>query len=177
VKERRISKTLRERAGSVRYILLDVDGVLTDGRIYVNHHGEEMTVFNIYDGQGITLLQRSGIGVGILSGRSSGAVMHRAKELGIADVYQGIPDKNRCYDEILRTHGLREEETSFVGDDLIDLPLMRRVGFAVAVSNAVPEVKSCAHLVTERCGGEGAIREVAELLLKVQGKWNQFYGV
>jgi len=152
----------------IRYFLLDVDGVLTDGKIYLDDQGKEMKVFNIYDGLGISLLRQNGIEVGLLSGRSSSAVQFRSKELGIKDVYQGVSDKLKKYEEILLQKNLHDSEVAFIGDDLIDLPLLKRVGFSVAVANAVSEVKSHVHLVTQKRGGEGAVREVADLVLKVK---------
>ena len=152
----------------IRYLLLDVDGVLTDGKIYLDSKGREMKVFNIYDGLGISLLRKNGIEVGILSGRSSSAVQFRSKELGIKDVHQGISDKLKKFEEIPLQKNLQYSEVAFIGDDLIDLPLLKRVGFSVAVANAVSEVKSHVHLVTQKRGGEGAVREVADLLLMVK---------
>lgn len=152
----------------IRYILLDVDGVLTDGKIYIDSQGKEMKVFNIYDGLGISLLRQNGIEVGLLSGRSSRAVQFRSEELGIKDVYQGISDKLRKYEEILLEKNLHDSEVAFIGDDLIDLPVLKRVGFSVAVANAVLEIKSHVHLITQKRGGEGAVREVADFILKVK---------
>jgi 3-deoxy-D-manno-octulosonate 8-phosphate phosphatase (KDO 8-P phosphatase) len=144
---------------------------MTDGRIYLDHRGKELKVFNIYDGQGISLIKTNGFRVGLLSGRKSKAVEFRSKELGVSDLFQGVSNKLRCYQNLLKKYQFRDEHIAYMGDDLIDIPIMERVGFSVAVPNAVEAVKRCAHMVTHRGGGEGAVREVAEWLLKKQGKW------
>ncbi len=142
---------------------------MTDGKIYLDSEGKEIKVFNIYDGQGISLLKRHGIEIGLLSGRQSEAVVARSKELGISDIYQGVSNKQETYEALLKQKGLKDEEVAFIGDDLIDIPVMERVGLSVAVSNAVSEVKEIAHLTTKKKGGEGAVREFAEKLLKLKG--------
>ncbi|MCZ6602805.1 MAG: HAD hydrolase family protein [Planctomycetota bacterium] len=151
--------------------MMDVDGVLTTGEIFVDAQGNESKVFHVHDGSGIIYLHRQGIRTALITGRRSKAVELRAKELGIEDVYQGAKDKIRPYEEIRSKRGLTDEEVCYVGDDLLDLPCLRKAGFPVAVSNATEEVKSVARYVTARSGGQGAIREVAELILKAQGKW------
>jgi 3-deoxy-D-manno-octulosonate 8-phosphate phosphatase (KDO 8-P phosphatase) len=144
---------------------------LTDGRIVVDHRGREIKSFDVRDGQGIRLLQRAEIQVGIVSGRSSAAVNHRAKELGIKLVYQGADDKLVAYEKIKRATGLSDLEVAYVGDDLVDLPLLRRVGLAITVNNCWAELKPACNYVTQAGGGRGAVREVTELLLKAQSKW------
>jgi 3-deoxy-D-manno-octulosonate 8-phosphate phosphatase (KDO 8-P phosphatase) len=154
---------------------MDVDGVLTDGRVYLQSFpgGEalELKAFHSHDGAGLKLARLAGIRTGVITGRDSVAMTRRAKENGIEFVYQGREEKLAPYEEILRLAQVGDAEVAFIADDLPDLPVLRRVGLAVAVANAVPEIRSLAHLVTERRGGEGAVREVIEFLLKAQGKW------
>lgn len=161
-----------ERAGRVKAVVFDVDGVLTDGSILLDARGEEIKRFNVQDGTGIKYLQRAGLRVAIISGRQSAATQARARELGIVDVYQGAKEKSAAFADLLATHGLKLEEVACVGDDLPDLPIMRLSGLAVAVANARPEVKALAHYITELPGGMGAAREFAEWLLKTTGRWD-----
>jgi 3-deoxy-D-manno-octulosonate 8-phosphate phosphatase (KDO 8-P phosphatase) len=161
----------KKRAKFIRLLLLDVDGVLTDGRIVYDGAGRELKFFNIKDGHGIKLLQRAGLEVGILSGRRSPAVRLRAKELGIRLLKQRVLDKGKALEAILRKKRFRAEQICFVGDDLVDLPVLARVGLAVAVTDSVEDVKANAHYITNRPGGKGAVREVCDLILKAQGKW------
>lgn len=160
-------------AGAIRLVMMDVDGVLTGGEIFVDDEGRESKVFHVHDGSGIVYLHRHGIRTALVSGRKSKAVDLRAKELGIEEVHQGVRDKIRTYEEVRSRMGLSDEEICYVGDDLLDLPCLGKAGFPVAVSNASSEVKSVATYVTSRPGGLGAIREVAEVILKAQGKWDQ----
>ena len=162
-----------EKAKKVRLLILDVDGVLTDGEIIYSDKGGESKSFNVKDGLGIKMLIQGGIKVAIISGRKSRAVEYRAKDLGIQEVYQGIKDKVAVFDEILKRHKINPEEIGFMGDDLIDLPLLYRVGFAIGVSDAVKEVKKAVDYVTRLPGGKGAVREVCELLLTSQKKWRR----
>lgn len=157
---------------NIKLVIADVDGVLTDGTIYIDSQGCETKAFSVLDGTGISYLHRAGIKTAIISGRNCDAVIHRAKELGIGDVYQGIKNKLDAYQEILRKHALRDEEICYIGDDLIDLPIFSRVGFSVAVANASPIVKRQSDYVTRAKGGFGAVREVAEKILKFQEKWH-----
>ena len=166
-----IDETLRSRILPVRLMIFDVDGVLTDGRIIYHDDGSEIKAFDVQDGHGIKLLQRAGIEVALITGRFCLAVEHRARGLGITMVHQSARDKLEAYAEILAETGLNHEEIGFMGDDLIDIPLLRQVGFAAVVSNAVSHVLPFAHYVTGARGGHGACREVCELLLKVQGLW------
>lgn len=159
------------RLKKIKLVIFDVDGVLTDGTIYLQADGRELKAFNVLDGTGIKYLQRAGLEVAILSGRRSAAVRARARELGIAHVVQGSKFKMQGLDKLLKATGLSPQETCFVGDDLPDIPVMRNVGFAVAVANARPEVIKAAHWTTQTPGGKGAARELAELLLKTQDKW------
>ncbi|MEE9200218.1 MAG: HAD-IIIA family hydrolase [Candidatus Brocadiales bacterium] len=155
----------------IKLLVVDVDGVLTDGRIFCSDSGEEQKVFHVRDGSGITYWHRAGLKSAIISGRTSRAVEHRARELGISDVYQGAQQKLDVYEKIIEKHGLRDEEVCYVGDDLIDLPVLRRVGFSVAVPDSPEEVLSAVDYVTKAPGGGGAVREVVEKVLKSQGKW------
>ncbi len=159
-----------ERAREVRLAIFDVDGVLTDGTIYIGAQGEAFKAFNIQDGHGVKMLQAAGIATAIISGRSSEAVTRRAQELGIEHVVQGSPDKVASLEALLAKVGLEPRQCAFVGDDLPDLAVMKRCGYAVAVANAVDAVKEAAHYVTRSHGGRGAVREVCELLLRSQGK-------
>lgn len=157
------------RARAVRLALFDVDGVLTDGRLYYGPGGEAMKAFNILDGHGLRMLARSGVATGLLSGRRSEAVATRARELAIAHVILGVEDKLAHFQRLLAELRLEAAQCSFVGDDLPDVPVLSRCGLAVAVANAVPEVKAIAHLVTSASGGEGAVREFCEFVMRAQG--------
>jgi len=156
---------------TIKLLLLDVDGVMTDGRITYDNDGGELKSFDVKDGHGLKLLQRAGIEIGIITGRQSEVVARRAAELGIELVYQGVKDKLVPFNEILEKLRISPEEVAYVGDDVVDLPVMRRVGFAVTVADAVEDVKPFADLVTTRDGGRGAVREVCDLLLKKSGRW------
>jgi len=169
---RKISAGLAKRIKAVKLLILDVDGVMTDGGIIYDDDGMELKVFDVKDGHGIKLLMRAGIGVAIITGRESKVVYHRAKNLGIDMVYQGAKDKVGAFEDILKNRQLSPEEAAYIGDELVDVPLLRRVGFAVAVSDSVRDVKRYADYVTLKNGGKGAVREVCELILNVQGKWD-----
>ena len=157
------------RARAVRLAIFDVDGVLTDGTLYIGANGEELKAFNILDGHGVKMLHAAGIATAIISGRACGAVERRARELAIAHVVQGAADKVAAFERLAASLGLDEQACAFVGDDLPDLAVMRRCGFAVAVANAVEAVKASAHYVTRASGGRGAVREFCELVLRAQG--------
>ena len=165
------SKALVRKVRPIRLLILDVDGVMTDGSIIYNDEGVELKVFNVKDGHGIKLLKRGGVDCAVITSRVSEAVKKRAGELGIAIVYQGALKKISAYEDILKKTGLRSDETAFVGDDLVDLPVLRRVGFSVAVQDAVKDEKKIADYVTGSPGGKGAVREVVEIILKIKGKW------
>jgi len=162
---------VKERLSNIKLLILDVDGVMTDGRIIFDSNGVESKFFNVKDGHGIKMVQRAGIDVGIISGRESQVVVNRAAELGIACLYQKCLDKLTPYAKILAETGLDDSQVAFVGDDIIDIPIMRRVGFAAAPADAVPDVLPHVHFVTRNRGGWGAVREVCDLLLKEQGAW------
>jgi 3-deoxy-D-manno-octulosonate 8-phosphate phosphatase (KDO 8-P phosphatase) len=164
--------TLLERARKTRLLIMDVDGVLTDGRIIQDSYGHELKVFDVKDGHGIVMAHRAKLRTALISGRASETITHRAEELGIELVFQKIWNKLEVYEKILVDTELTHEEVAYIGDDLIDIPLLRRVGLAVAVADAVQEVKAASHLITQRAGGQGAVREVIELILRAQGHWD-----
>ncbi len=168
-----IAENLRERLQKIKVVLIDNDGVLTDGRIVYGDYGDELKFFDVQDGFGMTLLRRAGFKTIIISGKKSRINHRRAKELQVDAIYQKALDKLKVYEKILKKYKIAAEETLYIGDDLIDLPVMRRAGFAAAVANAVPDVKETAHYVTERSGGRGAVREVIDMLLRAQGKWEE----
>lgn len=160
-----------EQVAGIRLLLMDVDGVMTDGRIIFDSNGIESKFFNVKDGHGIKMVQRSGIEVGIISGRESQVVRNRAEELGISHVYLKAHDKLVPYREILSTTGLVDRQVAYIGDDIIDIPILRRVGFAAAPADAIADVFPYVHLITKNGGGWGAVREVCDLLLKGQKTW------
>ena len=164
---------IQERAAVIKLLLMDCDGVLTDGRIWVLEGGEDQKTFHTRDGLGIELLHRAGLSSGIISGRTSSAVEHRAQGLGMSFVWQGCEDKQKAFSDTLAQAGLTNGEVAFVGDDLNDIPLMLQSGLGVAVADAAPETREHAHYVTNARGGRGAIREVVELILKSQGRWDE----
>lgn len=158
------------RAKQIELLLLDVDGVLTDGTIIYTHDGGESKGFNTQDGFGLRILQEAGIAVGLITARKSEAVSRRAQDLKLAHVYQGRGDKRIVYEEILQKTGLRPPQTAYMGDDWLDLPLLNRVGLAAAPKNAGAEIKQRVHFVSERKGGHGAVRELCDLILEAKGK-------
>jgi len=162
-------KAAQVQARQVKLLLLDVDGVLTDGGITYGAGGLETKSFNTQDGLGVRLLQESGVEVGIVTARSSEAVERRARDLRLAHVFQGQGDKLTAFESILKQTGLRPLQTAYMGDDLIDLPILNRVGFAAAPANAVAEIRQRVHYVAARSGGHGAVREVCDLILEAQG--------
>jgi 3-deoxy-D-manno-octulosonate 8-phosphate phosphatase (KDO 8-P phosphatase) len=163
------SGKLTARAKAIAFLLLDVDGVLTDGTVTFTSDGHEVKSFHIHDGHGIKQLSRAGVEVGLLSGRNSSMVDRRAKELGIVEVHQGVENKVVVFDALLARRGLRDGQIAYVGDDLPDLPILKRVGLAVVVRNGHDAIKRFAHYVTAKRGGEGAVREVTDLLLRAKG--------
>ena len=163
--------SLRKKAKRISLLLLDVDGVLTDGRIIVDDNGLETKHFHVRDGQGIALLLRAGIEVGFITARASPSVRHRAKELGVRLIRESVHDKLVVYNEIKRSRSLRDEQIAYMGDDIIDLPTLRRAGLGVTVADGWDGLRSVVDLVTTAGGGMGAVREVAELLLVAQDKW------
>jgi len=162
---------LKDRAAKIKLLILDVDGVMTDGRIMLNDHGEEIKSFNVKDGQGLRILMRSGVDVVLITGRMSKAVEYRARDLGIRELYQRIEDKESLCIELLEAKKLDKEQVCCIGDDLPDIPMFKHAGLSIAVANAAVEVRDAACHVTKNCGGKGAVREVCELILKAQGSW------
>lgn len=162
-----------QRAARVKVMIFDVDGVLTDGSLTYGPDGEVTKTFNVLDGLGIQLLNKTGVKTAIISARKSPIVVKRASDLGIAHVYQGIHDKRVGFAELLAATGVTPEECGYIGDDVIDLPLFTRVGFAVTVPSGHPEVQHRAHYVTKNAGGRGAVREVCDLVMRAQGTYEQ----
>ncbi|NTV12904.1 MAG: HAD-IIIA family hydrolase [Desulfobulbaceae bacterium] len=163
-------RTNLERARAIKLLLLDVDGVLTDGSIIYTPDGQEIKAFNTRDGLGLRLVQKAGIQVGLITARTSEVVKRRAENLGISMVYQGAGKKLEVFRRILAEQKLAPIQVAYVGDDWLDLPLLTRVGLAVAVADGAEEVRAVAHYVTELPGGRGAVREVCELLIEAQGR-------
>jgi len=156
----------------IKLLILDVDGVLTDGGIYFTSNGDEIKRFNVQDGSGIRLMFHAEIPVAIITGRTSELVARRCADLGIEDVYQGALDKRIPYEELREKHSLSNDEICCIGDDLHDLPMLTRCGFPVAVANARDEVKEVARYVTQASGGDGAVREAIEKILRAQNLWD-----
>ena len=162
-----------DKAKNIKLVILDVDGVMTDGRIVIDDNGVETRNFDIKDGMGVVVLMMSGVDVAIITSKKSGAVRHRAEELKIKRFHEGIRKKTEPYEEMLKEMGITDADVAYVGDDLVDLSMMKRVGLPIAVSDAVDDVKRHAAYVTQARGGYGAVREVAEMILKAQDKWDK----
>jgi 3-deoxy-D-manno-octulosonate 8-phosphate phosphatase (KDO 8-P phosphatase) len=165
-----IFQSIRSKAKEIRLLLLDVDGVMTDGAIILDSAGNELKAFHVRDGHGIKLAQRAGITIGLITGRSSAVVERRAKELGITEVHQGVHDKLAVYEALIARLGFADREVAFMGDDIVDMSILKRVGLAVTVPDADPSVLPHADMVTSVPGGRGAVRELINLILKSQGK-------
>ena len=161
-----------EKAKRVKVFIVDIDGVMTDGRIIYSGYGDELRFFDVQDGFGITLLNRAGIVTIVVTAGKSKIVKHRARDLKVTSTYHGFMDKIDAFNDLLKRFKVTPEEVCFIGDDLIDMPILKRAGFAVAVSNAVDEVKENAHHITANKGGRGAVREICDLILKSQNKWD-----
>jgi 3-deoxy-D-manno-octulosonate 8-phosphate phosphatase (KDO 8-P phosphatase) len=167
-----ISQSVLERAKRVKLVVMDIDGVMTDGRIIYSIYGDELKFFDVQDGLGVGLLRAAGIPSVIITAKRSRIVSLRARDMRVAKAYQGYTDKLIPFEKMLRRFRVSPEDVCFMGDDVIDLPLLKRVGFAVAVPNAVDEVRAAAHHVTSRTGGRGAVREICDIILRSQGKWD-----
>jgi len=171
----KISPALKKRAAKIELLLMDVDGTLTDGGVTLLSQNDgsalEIKTFDAHDGQGLTLAQTAGLRTGCITGRESAALLRRAHEMKMEFIYMKQPLKMPAYEEILRKAGISDSAVAYVGDDLPDIPLLRRAGLAVAVGDAVPEVKKAAHYTTRALAGHGAIREAVELILKAKGIW------
>ncbi|MBF0522651.1 MAG: HAD-IIIA family hydrolase [Candidatus Omnitrophica bacterium] len=162
---------LKKKINKIKVLAMDVDGVLTSGKINLDEEGKEIKSFNVYDGFGLALCHKAGLKTAVISARSSGAVTARALDLKIDRIFQDAYPKISAYEQILKDFDAQDADVCFIGDDLPDICVLKRVGLAVAVSNAVPEVQREADYVTKKRGGDGALREVIELILKTQGKW------
>lgn len=166
-----MKKEIKEKLKKIKLLILDVDGVMTDGRIIMDNEGRELKNFDVRDGHGIKLLQRYNIKVAILTGRNSRVVEHRARDLEIEEVYQGAFNKKEIFEKILKKHNLTAENVAYIGDDIVDVPVLRAVGFSVAVADALAVVKKQVHFISAFRGGRGAVREICEMILQAQGKW------
>ncbi len=164
---------IEERIKNIKLLILDVDGILTDGRIIYDNFGDTVKIFDVRDGLGLVLLKRANIKVAIVSAGKSRAVTRRARELKVTRVYQGIRDKLKIYNKLLRKFRLKDDEVCYMGDDLTDVPVMKRVGLAIGVPNSIDEVQRISHYITSHNGGRGAVREAADLILRTQGKWDE----
>jgi 3-deoxy-D-manno-octulosonate 8-phosphate phosphatase (KDO 8-P phosphatase) len=173
----KIPVALKKRAAKIKVMLMDVDGTLTDGSVTLLSQPDgsalEIKTFDAHDGQGMSLAHTAGLRMGVITGRESAALRRRMKELSVEFVYEKQPHKIPAYEEILKKAGVAEDEVAYLGDDLPDLMVMRRVGLAVAVGDATPEVRRAAHYTTMRSGGRGAARELVELILKSKGMWDK----
>lgn len=163
----------KSNLADIKMLIMDVDGVLSDGSIIINADGTESKKFNVHDGHGLRMWHRAGLTSAVISGRDTNATAIRAEQLGIGYVLQGCKKKVPAFESLLEEAGLVAEQTAYVGDDLMDLPLVKRAGCGVAVADAVDELKQAADYVTSRDGGDGAVREVIEYILKNTNRWNE----
>lgn len=168
-----MNEELLKKIRPISLLILDVDGVLTDGRIIMNDTGQETKHFDVKDGHGLKILMRQGIDVVFLTGRRSEVVEHRARDLKVGEVHQGIWNKVEAFEEIIRRRNLNRNQVAYVGDDIVDIALLKSVGFSVAVADASEDVKRNVDYVAKKNGGRGAVREVCEIILKAQGKWDE----
>jgi 3-deoxy-D-manno-octulosonate 8-phosphate phosphatase (KDO 8-P phosphatase) len=164
---------LVEEIRRVKLLILDVDGVLTDGRIIYDSKGRDSKFFDVHDGLGVYLLKRAGIKTILITAKGSKTIKHRAKDMKVEEFYEDIFPKTRILEKILKKHKIAKDEICFIGDDLVDLSIMKAVGFPVAVANASDDIKNAAQYISCKSGGRGAVREIAELILKTQGKWDE----
>lgn len=164
---------LQRRAAAIRLLILDVDGVLTDNRLYYGDNGVEYKTFHTRDGHGLVLLRQAGIDLGVITGRTSEVVRRRMADLKVKYLYQGVPDKLPTFETLLAETGLKPEQVAYMGDDILDLPILRRVGLAAMPANGDPLLREHVHMISRYPGGEGAVRELCELILKAQNKWEE----
>ncbi|MEE9912851.1 MAG: HAD hydrolase family protein [Deltaproteobacteria bacterium] len=164
---------MQEKLKKIKMLVLDVDGVMTDGGIIMDNEGREMKKFNVRDGHGLIMLERYGLQVAILTGRTSQVVEHRARDLKITEVYQGALNKKEVFAQLLLKNNLAPEAVAYLGDDIVDIPVLKMVGFSAAVADALDIVKKAVDCVTISKGGQGAVREVCEMLLVAQGFWGE----
>ncbi len=162
-----------EKIKKIKLLILDVDGVLTDGRIIYDSKGRDSKFFDVHDGLGVYLLRRSGIKTILITAKGSKTIKPRAKDMRVEEYYEDVFPKTKVLDKILNKHNVAKEEICFIGDDLVDLSIMKAVGFPAAVANASQDIKDASCYVTQKSGGRGAVREVAELILKIQGRWDE----
>ena len=162
-----------EKIKKIKLLILDVDGVLTDGRIIYDSKGRDSKFFDVHDGLGVYLLRTAGIKTILITAKGSKTIRPRAKDMKVEEYYEDIFPKTKVLDKIMKKHNVSQEEICFIGDDLVDLSIMKAVGFAVAVANASLDIKAAAGYITQKSGGRGAVREVAELILKTQNKWDE----
>ena len=166
-----ISKNFKIDFSKIKHLILDVDGVLTDGTLFFDANGSEIKGFNVQDGHGIKLWMRAGNSVAIITGRESKVVSHRCSDLGIETVYQNAKNKIEALNEYISDNNVNPMTICYIGDELVDIPVFKKVGLAVAVDNAVPEALECADMITDKTGGKGAVREIIDFLLKEKGQW------
>lgn len=169
-------KTIKAKTKKIKLLILDVDGVMTDGSIIIDNNGNELKRFNVRDGHGIKMLQRTGIKVAIITGRKSDVVDRRALELGITEVYQKIFRKSVIYEELLEKYNLKNENVAFMGDDIVDVELLKRAGISAVPADADEEAKKYADIIMKNNGGRGAVREFTDLILKSAGLWEKVSG-
>lgn len=169
-------KTITEKAKKIRFLILDVDGVMTDGSIILDNEGNEFKRFHVRDGHGIKMLGKAGIKTGIITGRRSKVVDIRAKELGITDVFQKVYKKSEVYEKILKKYNFKDEDVAFMGDDIVDVELLKRAGLSAVPADADDEAKKHADIVMKKYGGRGAVREFTDLILKSSGLWQKVSG-
>ncbi|HDH05580.1 MAG TPA: HAD-IIIA family hydrolase [Nitrospirae bacterium] len=167
---------MKEKAGKIKLLILDVDGVMTDGSIILDNEGNELKRFHVRDGHGIRMIQKAGITVGIITGRKSNVLKLRAKELGIKEVYQKVFKKSMVYEKLLEKYECKDENAAFMGDDVVDRELFKRAGLTAAPADAEEYAKNWADIVTKREGGRGAVREFVDLILKSSGLWEKVSG-
>ena len=164
---------IADKIRKIKLLILDVDGVLTDGRIIYDSKGRDSKFFDVHDGLGVYLLRRLGIKTILITAKGSKTIKPRARDMRVEEYYEDVFPKTKVLDKILKKHNVSKEEICFIGDDLVDLSIMKAVGFPVAVANASQDIKNAACYVTQKSGGRGAVRETAELILKTQGKWEE----
>jgi 3-deoxy-D-manno-octulosonate 8-phosphate phosphatase (KDO 8-P phosphatase) len=166
-----MKKNVNEKLKKIKMLILDVDGVLTDGFVIIDDNGHESKHFNVRDGHGLKMIQRCGIKVVLLTGRQSEVVKHRARDLGIKEIHQKVFNKKEVFAKILKKNKLTADQVAFVGDDIVDIPVLKAVGFSAAVADALDVVKKSVDYIAKEKGGRGAVREISDMLLKAQGKW------
>jgi 3-deoxy-D-manno-octulosonate 8-phosphate phosphatase (KDO 8-P phosphatase) len=168
-----MNKSFQSKLKKIKMIILDVDGVMTDGYVIIDDNGHETKNFNVRDGHGLKMIQRYGIKVVLLTGRQSEVVKHRARDLGIKEIHQKVFNKKEVFAKILKKNKLKADQIAFIGDDIVDIPVLKAAGFSAAVADAVDVVKKSVDYITKNNGGHGAVREICDMLLQAQGKWKE----